>query len=1070
MVTDFLTDFYNFVKPTGVSLTDFIHGVGKTSGFDGMYGVYDTNKTDYFDKLYAKDNKTVDASTGMFINQPEYNKWVPLLDVLEEYTNLGIDDKGVQQTFWGSPWTGARRIVPFMQAENLWGSDVASDVEAITSKIPEALKSSIPGVSIEVPTTYKQTDEVILPKPEKANDEFIGWYDNANLYGTAITKIEKGSTGNKTFYARYASSDVVDPTLTDQQKLSLAMADIKITYASGDNKDNVTKNITLPKTGLHGATITWNSSDTSTINVSGNVVRKTINTTVTLTATVKVGTLTDTLEFNLIVIEKEAEPEFYTITFNLNGGEFIISGFKNKSELAEAFLTDLYNFVKPSENLTTFMHGAGKNSGFNGTWYSNEEYRAKIYGANIKSGNNNYFLSHSSYQAKWKPLADFMVSFVKVGNAEQDYWSSPYTGNKRLMEYFANKKPGEAWTDADMAKMPTGLSSTTIPEKYTEQTPTITLPEVKRNGYEFVGWYTANTGGTKVSSIAKGSTGNKTFYARWEEVTAWTITYHLNGGAFGGYTNKNTLANDFLTDLYNFVKPSENLTTFMHGAGKSSGFNGTWYSNEEYRAKIYGKNIKSGNNNYFLSHSSYQAKWKPLADFMDSFVKVGNAEQDFWSSPYTGNLRLNQYFTNVKPGDAWSDADMAKLPTGLSASVYYEYNANSPSISLPTPTRSGFTFEGWYTANTGGTKVSSIAKGETGNKVFYARWKEVADQGIIDLMNLLKAGHNNTLNKHTLTYYGGKNYSKAQYKLVNRFLFEPLSINTTSYVLPTSKVNHPNSTAEKHWVVIHDTGNTEANAKTNAQFMLNTTQTVSWHYTVGNDGTYRSMAENYRAYHAGDGSSYSVFANTGIPATNPYLRPKMTIINGNFAINGTRTNVKAPGTASQLPQTGLHPVIINGTYHINDTRVRYNQASAGRIGFDGGNVNGIAIESSVYKNDHLWWTWGKTAKLTADILVRRGLLPDRVVFHNTFDGKMCPQTAMRNNQIDEWLEMIFLEYKVRRYYSNYQISFTSHSSILNNVGRITTLPTSNTNVSYTITIKAPNGTTISERLTTTVRA
>ena len=429
---------------------------------------------------------------------------------------------------------------------------------------------------------------------------------------------------------------------------------------------------------------------------------------------------------------------------------------------------------------------------------------------------------------------------------------------------------------------------------------------------------------------------------------------------------------------------------------------------------------------------------------------------------------MYQYFTNVKPGSAWTDADMAKLPTGLAASVYYEYNANSPAITLPNPVRSGFTFEGWYTANTGGTKVTSIPAGSTGNKVFYARWKEVAEQGLIDLMNLLKGGHKANLYKQSITYYGASTASRTQYQLVNRFLFEKLSINSSSYWLPTSRSNHPNYTATKHWVVIHDTGNINASAAGNASYMV-TTSDASWHYTTGNDGIFQSMDERMVAWHAGDGTSYSVFHDTGIAATNPYARPKMTIVNGNYAINGTRTGIRAPGTASQLPVTGLHPVIINGKYHINDTRVRYTQATAGRIGFDGGNVNGIGIETSVRSTDHLWWTWGKTAKLVADILVRRGLLPDRVVFHNNFDGKTCPQTAIKSGNINEWLQMIYLEYKVRRYYSNYQITFTSHSSILNSVGRITSLPSADTNVSYTITIKSPSGVTMSERLTTTVR-
>jgi uncharacterized repeat protein (TIGR02543 family) len=63
------------------------------------------------------------------------------------------------------------------------------------------------------------------------------------------------------------------------------------------------------------------------------------------------------------------------------------------------------------------------------------------------------------------------------------------------------------------------------------------------------------------------------------------------------------------------------------------------------------------------------------------------------------------------------------------------FNANGGSVShtsqkvnycaaytLPAPKWSGHTFDGWYTAKTGGTKVTSPAKC-VGNATLYARWK-----------------------------------------------------------------------------------------------------------------------------------------------------------------------------------------------------------------------------------------------------------------------------------------------------------------------------------------------------------
>lgn len=60
-----------------------------------------------------------------------------------------------------------------------------------------------------------------------------------------------------------------------------------------------------------------------------------------------------------------------------------------------------------------------------------------------------------------------------------------------------------------------------------------TLPtDVTKTGYNFDGWYTANTGGNEVKKISTSDSGNKTYYAHWSEKTA-TLTYNDNSGSGG---------------------------------------------------------------------------------------------------------------------------------------------------------------------------------------------------------------------------------------------------------------------------------------------------------------------------------------------------------------------------------------------------------------------------------------------------------------------------------------------------------------------------------------------------------
>lgn len=57
------------------------------------------------------------------------------------------------------------------------------------------------------PTSYNVTTATFdLPIPTKTGYTFVGWYDNQNLTGNAITQIAKGSTGNKTFYAKWLAN------------------------------------------------------------------------------------------------------------------------------------------------------------------------------------------------------------------------------------------------------------------------------------------------------------------------------------------------------------------------------------------------------------------------------------------------------------------------------------------------------------------------------------------------------------------------------------------------------------------------------------------------------------------------------------------------------------------------------------------------------------------------------------------------------------------------------------------------------------------------------------------------
>ncbi|CAG7656051.1 S-layer homology domain-containing protein [Paenibacillus allorhizosphaerae] len=105
-------------------------------------------------------------------------------------------------------------------------------------------------------------------------------------------------------------SEFVDgaETILDAVKLSFAIATLQIGYADDENADGVKSNLTLPTSALNGdASVTW-SSDNAAVNASnGEVTRPAVgqpDAAVTLTATVKVGTLEAKRTFKVTVKAK----------------------------------------------------------------------------------------------------------------------------------------------------------------------------------------------------------------------------------------------------------------------------------------------------------------------------------------------------------------------------------------------------------------------------------------------------------------------------------------------------------------------------------------------------------------------------------------------------------------------------------------------------------------------------------------------------------------------------------------------------------------------------------------------
>ena len=344
----------------------------------------------------------------------------------------------------------------------------------------------------------------------------------------------------------------------------------------------------------------------------------------------------------------------------------------------------------------------------------------------------------------------------------------------------------------------------------------------------------------------------------------------------------------------------------------------------------------------------------------------------------------------------------------------------------------------------------------------------VSDLSDMDaLLKLLVEGNNGLVWNRTINYIGyetGYTSSPNQvYNSVNNFWAGTLP-EVTKNMLQQNAPNWDGRTMKSlEFITVHDTGaaSPSSTALANSKWCTNSTNDgSSWHYTIGNDGIYQQIEDNMVAWHAGDGADWAettTLYDTGI-AADPNLRNRAVVTlneDGYFYVNGQKSLVKMPEGATVstgMNELGVAAVVKDGKYYIPTTWITKSYSNV--VAIRGGNLNSIGIETAVNTGSDVYLTWQYTAKFVAQLLVKHNLTPERVLFHNSFANKTCPQTMMRSDNVEMFLDMVYLEYYVAKNYADYTITFTSNNpDVIDNEGRVVgSGPYKTTEVSYTITI------------------
>lgn len=317
-------------------------------------------------------------------------------------------------------------------------------------------------------------------------------------------------------------------------------------------------------------------------------------------------------------------------------------------------------------------------------------------GTNYSADTSYTFSGNTTLYAKWNPsytnnavtLAAGITRAPKAAtaytvtlNANGGSCSTTSLSAARTTSYtFAgwNTNSSGTGTNYSASSSYTPSAAVTLYAKWNSSTSTaaITLPTPKRSGHTFKGWSTSSTS-TSGSTGSYIPSGSVTLYAVWEK-NKYPITYNKNGATGTKPEDQQKVHGESISlrDKGNlaFASSVTTITTTLN-------LDGGKYNNSTSNVSLFStKTI------------TYPIIWNTKADGTGTDYTPG--------SSYTTNAALNLY---------------AKKGSGSSSYT---------SVTLPTPIRTGYTFDGWKI----GSNVSLYSGGTsytpTSNTTFVAQWTQ----------------------------------------------------------------------------------------------------------------------------------------------------------------------------------------------------------------------------------------------------------------------------------------------------------------------------------------------------------
>ena len=552
-----------------------------------------------------------------------------------------------------------------------------------TTNVNPASRTAGAAVNPNTVTSYKVTDPNVTIQPMTwPGYTFDGWYDNQLFAGTPVTTLVTSAApaGDKHYYAKWTAKNYnLAYHLNDSATQPANNPDAGFTTYTAESPDHTFGTPTRPGYTFLG----WFTDAGLTTAAPATLVSAQGDTN----PTDLYAKWSAPLPYSITYVMNDTTPAGHTASNPAtNPGGFDVTdptinlqaptrtGYTFLGWYADAGLTTPISSINPATavNYTVYAKWSAPNA-YNVQWALNDTVPAGLTAANPNASLTSYTVEDADYTLR--PATRTGYTF------ENWYDNAALTGTPvtTLHTMDAEDKHYYAkWGNAlsypityVMNDSATSPASAVTPNSYTVEDADFALGIPTRNGASFQGWYdNAALTGTPITTLHTADAAAKTYYAKWQ-LNSYSINYNLNPGTgIGTPTNPASNVPSFTVDDDVQLAPPVRR-----------GYTGSWNLN--------GQTVTS--------------------------IPAGTTGPQNLTADWT----LNHYSITYDTGETVNSPiqGLGSLPTS--------YTIEDGTITLPTPSRVGYTFTRWEMASAPGVAVNQIPSGSDGDAVFRAVWEPI---------------------------------------------------------------------------------------------------------------------------------------------------------------------------------------------------------------------------------------------------------------------------------------------------------------------------------------------------------